>query len=503
MPGIVRSWAMSNTGLLIVLAALRLLVHVLTNGQYGWHRDELAVLDDAQFLAWGYVAYPPVTPFIGRIGLESFGVSLVGVRFLAALAQSISMVITGLIARELGGSRRAQVIAAVAVGIAPMSVIMGALFQYISFDYLWWVLIAYLLVRLLKTEDPRWWVAVGAVIGIGMLTKYTLGVLVVGIVVGVLVTPLRTHLRQRWLWVGVLLSLLVFLPNLIWQIQHDFVSLRFLDTIRARDIAIGRTDDFLPMQFVVNANPITVPLWLAGLYFYFFAVEGKRYRTLGWIYVTAFVLFFALQGRFYYLAPAYPMLLAAGAVTAEHWLQTRSTARQRRTLRFTWGGLVLGAAMSAFLMLPLPPVNSMWWQIVAEVHDNFVEQIGWPELVESVATIYDSLPVNERAVTGIVAGNYGEAGAINLYGPALGLPPVISGVNSYWYRGYGDEPQVLIVVGIGATTLSRFFTTCEVAGQVTNRYGVENQETSHPDIFLCRGLSRPWPEVWEEIQSFG
>ena len=498
-------FAFNDLTILVLLAVARLAVHLLTNHQYGFHRDELAMLDDARFLAWGYVAYPPFTALIGRLALELFGPALVGVRLMAALAQSIAMVLTGLMARELGGSRRAQVVAALAAAIAPMALIMGAMFQYIAFDYLWWVLIAYLMIRLLKSDDPRWWPGIGAAIGVGMLTKYTLAFYLAGLVIGVLFTAARRYLKSPWLWGGVALSVLIWLPNLVWQFQHSFISLRFLADIHARDVQIGRADGFLPMQLIVSANPFTLPIWLAGLFFYLRSPAGRRYRALGWMYLVPLVLLFSLQGRFYYLAPAYPMLLAAGAVAGDQWLNHLPARGSRLRQSILWGSLAAGAVVGGLLMLPIAPVNSSVWNITREVHDNFVEQIGWPELVATVADIYAGLPADEQTQAGILAGNYGEAGAINLYGPNYGLPEAISGINSYWPRGYGDPPpQVLIVLGFSRQTAEQFFNTCELAGQITNPFGVENEETRfHPDIFVCRGLRQPWPELWMDLQSFG
>jgi len=495
---------LNDISILILLALGKFLLHLLTNNQYGFHRDELATLDDARFLAWGYVAYPPLTPFLARIQLELFGTSLVGFRVFSSLAQSIAMVIAGLITGELGGSRRSQVITAIAVAIAPMSLISGALFQYVSFDYLWWVLIAYFMTRLLKSENPRWWLAIGLVIGIGMMTKYTIIYLVTGLVGGILLTGYRHFLRNLWLWGGVGISLLIFLPNLIWQIQHNFVSLEFLFDIHARDIAIGRTEGFLPEQFIICANLFTIPFWVGGLYFYLFKPEGKKYRPLGWMYLIPFVLFFATQGRSYYLAPAYPMLIAAGVVVWENWLSRLSGNRSRLVVSATWIGLFLGTTIGIALMLPVAPLNSGLWKAVSEVHDNFVEQIGWTEVTESVADIYSGLPVEEQSRTGILTANYGEAGAINLYGAAYGLPEVISGVNSYWSRGYGNPPsETLIVLGFNRESVDNFFESCELAGHVTNQFGVENEETTyHPDIFVCRQPRYSWPELWKMLRSF-
>lgn len=495
----------NSLGLLLLLALARLLLHGLTNGQYGFHRDELATLDDARYLAWGYVAYPPLTPFLARLALELFGPSLVGLRLFSALAQSLAMVLAGLMARELGGSRPAQLLSAVAVAFAPISLIQGALFQYVSFDYLWWVLLAYLALRLLKSEDPRWWLGIGAVIGLGMMTKYTMAFGVAGLVVGVMLTPARRYLANPWLWGGVAVSLLIFLPNLIWQLQHGFISLEFLSSIHERDVRIGRTEGFLSEQFILCANIASLPLWLAGLYYYFFKAEGRTYRLLGWLYLIPFGLFLVAQGRAYYLAPAYPMLLAAGAVTWEGWLAALPGRAARLAWGITWGALAVGGLVFGALVLPVAPVNSGLWTVTRDLHDTFTEQIGWPELAETVAGIYRTLPEAERAQTGILTGNYGEAGAINLYGPAYGLPEAISGINSYWLRGYGDPPpQTLIVLGFSQARAEEIFTQCELAGQVTNRYGVENEETEdHPDIFLCRGLRRPWAELWPEFRWFG
>ena len=495
---------LGDLGVLLLLALARLALHTLTNGQYGFHRDELAMLDDARHLAWGYVAYPPLAPFIGRAGLELFGPSLVGVRFFSAVAQSIAMLLAGLMTRELGGSRLAQIITAFAVAIAPISLIQGALFQYVSFDYLWWVLIAYLVIRLLKSEDPRWWLAIGAVIGLGMMTKYTIAFFVVGLAVGVLLTRTRRHLTGPWLWGGVLLSLLIFAPNLYWQAQHNFISLEFLSSIHARDVAIGRTEGYLVEQFIVASNLFTVPFWVAGLVYYFWNPAAVRYRLLGWMYVIPFLLLLVAQGRSYYLAPAYPMLIAAGVVVWEQWLPSLTAGRASLARRLAWGALAAGALIFGPVMLPVAPINSGLWNLSSQMHDNFVEQIGWPELVEEVAGIYHALPVAAQPRTAVLAGNYGEAGALNLYGPAHGLPQTISGRNSYWLRGYGDPPpETVIVVGFSREAAARSFTGCELAGRVTNRYGVKNEETtSNSDIFVCRAPRQPWPVLWESLKSF-
>ena len=491
--------------LLLMLAVANFILHMLTNDQYGFHRDELPLIDDAYHLDWGYVAYPPVTPFIMRITLELFGSSLVGVRVFAALTASIVIVLAGFMTRELGGSPHAQILGAVAVAVAPLVIHIGGRLDYVAFDYLWWVLASYLIIRLLKSDNPRWWLGIGIVIGLGMMTKYTMAFLVAGIVGGVLLTEARRFLRSPWLWGGAALSLLIVLPNLIWQAQHDFVSLDFLNSIHDRDIAIGRTDGFLSEQPVIGANPFTIPFWIAGLYFYFRKPEGKPFRALGWMYLIPLLLFIIEKGRSYYLAPAYPMLIVAGAVVWDQWVAARPDPQARFIKGISWTLLVAGGVIGVLLLLPVAPINSDVWDIASEIHDDFVEEIGWQELTQTVADIYETLPDEEQARTGILTGNYGEAGAINLYGPAHGLPTAISGINSYHLRGYGDPPpDVLIVLGYSQHYLTtQLFQRCELAGRVTNRYGVENEETGYPGIFICRGPRKPWSQLWPDIQHFG
>ena len=487
------------------MALCLLLLHVLTNGRYGFHRDELATLDDSRYLAWGYVAYPPVTPFLGRVAMEIFGPSLRGARFFAAVAEAIVVVLAGLMARELGGKRLAQIVAAFAAAIGPVSMGSGVLLQYVAFDYLWWVLTAYLLIRLLRTDEPRLWLSIGAAIGMGMMTKYTMIFLVAGIVVGLLATDARRYLKSGWLWLGVALSLLVFLPNLIWQIQHHFISLDFLSHIHARDIRWGRTKGYLPDQLTVAANMFTIPLWVAGLFFYFRKPEGKRFRMIGWMFVVPFLLFLFARGRGYYMAPACPMLLAAGAVVEERWLASMSAGRAHVWRGLTFAALAIGGVFIAVVTLPIVRVNSGMWKVVNAMNGDFREEIGWPELVAEVARIRDSLPADERATVAVLGANYGESGAIDMFGAAYGLPKAISGVNSYWARGYGDPPpQTLIVLGLSAHYVNELFQSCELAGHTKNDYNVLNEETKdHPDIFVCRHLRDPWPEFWKDFRYYG
>jgi hypothetical protein len=308
-------------------------------------------------------------------------------------------------------------------------------------------LLAYFVMRLVDSQDSRWWLAIGVAIVLGAQTKYAVAFYVAGLAAGVFLTPLRAQLRSKWLWIGAALSIVIALPNLLWELRHDFITLEFLKFIHARDVRIGRTGAYWGDQLSVSANLFVLPLWVLGLYALFFTDRGRRYRVLGWMAIVPIVLFALAQGRGYYTGPLYPMLLAAG--TAE--FQQRLSTSRPFMRRMGWSIaalLLLAGAIAIPLVLPLVPIHSRYWVYVSDHNGDLREEIGWPELTNEVARIWNALDPRERAVAGIYCGNYGEAGAINLYGPQYGLPPVISGINSYWLRGPGNPaPSMLVVVG--------------------------------------------------------
>lgn len=486
---------------LLAVAAAVSLLHLLTNGRYGFHRDELQFLSDARHLDWGFVAYPPLTPFLERIGMAVFGLSLVGLRLFSVVSQALAILVTGLMARELGGGRLAQVATALSVALSPLPLFEGTEFQYTTFDYLWWVLIAYFTIRLLKTENPRWWLAIGAAMGLGLLTKYAIAFFIAGILGGVLLTRERRFLGNAWFWGGMALAVAIFLPNLVWQARHGFISLHFLQHIHTRDVGQGRTDGFLRDQFLICTNLFAAPLWIAGLLSF---LRDRRYRLLAWMYLIPLALFIVAKGRGYYLAAAYPMLMAMGAVAGERW--TASLGRlPRRTLEAVFfQGLVVIGLYACAIVLPL--ASGGWLKDFAlRRNGDLREEIGWDELVKTVAGIRDSLPPDQRANVGVLAGNYGEQGAIEILGPAYHLPTPISGTNSAWLRGYPvPPPSTLIVLGLSSKYANRTLTGCRVAGHNGNLLGVENEEShDHPDIFVCGPPRQPWPEFWKKYQDFG
>ncbi len=500
------AFLLSDVGILILLALARVLLQVFTNGTYGFHQDELVTMDIAtRHLAWGYVAWPPVTPFLARVSLALFGLSPIGLRSFAVVAEGIVMLLAGLMIRDLGGSRWAQVFGAVAVATSPLSIVQGGLFQYETLDYLCWVLLAFTVIRLLKSEDPRWWLAIGAAVGLGMMTKYTIAFSVAGLIVGTLATGNRRYLKGFWLWAGALLALVLWLPNLIWQIQNHWISIYFLSSIHTRDIQAGLTRTFLIDQFLFNFNPAMLLLVIAGLYYYFFSPTGQRYRMMGWMYVVPFTLLLLARGKGYYLGAAYPMLAAGGAVWWEGRLTRMASQRRARVWRrVAWGILSAFAALLIATELPVAPLGSAWWDVVSRSNTELKSEVGWPELVQQVAEAYHSIPAEERSGAAILAASSGEIGSIDLYGPAYGLPGVISGFNSYWQYGYGDPPPTtLLVIGFNPDFLA-IFQDCTFIAPITMPFDVQNEETiHHRSIYLCHDLRQPWPEFWQHFQYFG
>jgi Dolichyl-phosphate-mannose-protein mannosyltransferase len=486
---------------LLAIAAADAFAHLLTNARYGFHRDELQFLSDARHLDWGFVAYPPLTPFLEHIGMAAFGLSLVGLRLFSVLAQAVAVVITGLMAGELGGTRSSQILSAIVVVLSPLPLFEGTEFQYSSFDFLWWVLIAYFTIRLLRSENPRWWLGIGTAIGLGLLTKYSIVFFVAGIVGGMFFSRARGYFRSGWFWASVALALLIFLPNFLWQVRHDFISYRFLQHIHARDVGEGRADDFLKGQILVCINVAATPLAAVGLLAFLFE---RRYRMLGWMYVIPFALFCFGKGRHYYLAGAYPMLLAMGSARIEGWLAKVPTLARRAIAIVFFAGLAFCGAYICAVVLPLASAGPLR-NFALQRNSDLREEFGWDDLVREVAQIRNSLPPEQQAHLGITTGNYGEFGALEILGPAYGLPAPIGTTNSEWLRGYpSTPPTTIIVLGLDLNHANQVFTGCRWAGHNGNIEGLGNEESLyHPDIFVCGPPRKPWPQLWKEHRDFG
>ena len=490
-----------DVALLVGIATMFAIAHIATNGRYGFHRDELQFLADARHLDWGFVAYPPVTPFLEHIGLSIFGVSLIGLRMFSVIAQTILIVVSGLMARDLGGGRLAQVTTVLAVALSPLPIFEATEFQYTSFGMLWYVLIAWFTIRLLKTENPRWWLAIGAAVGLGLLTKYSITFFITGLLLGVVLTRARKYFASPWFWGGIAIAMIMFLPNLIWLVRHDFISYTFLQYIHKRDVGQGRAQGFLTGQLWLCVNAVATPVWIAGLFAY---LLERRYRLLALMYLVPLILFWVGKGRFYYMAEAYPMLLAMGSVSAEQWLRRRSKATRVTIETVFFAGLIAMGAYVSAILVPIAPSGPLR-DFALSKNGDLREEIGWDELVKTVASIRDSLTPEQQAHLGITVGNYGEQGAIEVLGQAYHLPPPIGTTNSAWLRGYPTpQPTTIIALGITQNEANEIFTACRLAGHNGNSLGVKNEEsTGHPDIFVCGPPRKPWPQLWKEHQDFG
>ncbi len=472
------------------LGLVKLLLHLLTASRYGFHRDEFYYVAGGQHLAWGFVDHPPVTPLLALVGTELFGMTPLGVRVLSALAGAATVALAGLLARELGGGRFAQMLAALMVLCTPFILAASSVMQTVPLDLLWWTLAAYGVVRAVRTGSLLAWLGTGLVLGIALMTKYTVLLFGFGLLVG-LVASARAQLKTPGPWAAALVAFAVFLPNVLWQIAHGWPTLEFIANNSANaDMTLG---GFLAMQPLLLGLP-SLSLWLGGLV-WFFSSSGRPYRVLGWTVLTTFGVLLLVGGKAYYLGATYPMALAAGAVGLESlaWVQARQWVRP--TVLAVIAGLTLPFLP---LFVPVLPVDTMVRVGLHEVNGNYAEMLGWPDLVETITEVYDGLPPEEQATTVIFTGNYGEAGALNLLGPSR-LPRAVSGHNSVHDWGPPpDKTTTVIALGFGengADYLRRFFAEVEPVATVTNSYGVENEEFGGT-VWLCRGLAEPLSRDW-------
>jgi 4-amino-4-deoxy-L-arabinose transferase-like glycosyltransferase len=476
------------------LAALLLIV----SPRYGPHRDELYFATAGQHLAWGYVDQPSFTPLIARLVTEVFGDALVGWRLPSALAAGAVVLLTGLLARRMGGDRAAQLLAGAAMAVSAILLILGHLLSTATFDLLFWTLTSFLVVRQLQGADPRGWLLVGLVIGIALHNKTLVAVLVAAVLVGLLAVGPRLVLRSGWLWAGASLAALIWLPNLLWQADRGWPQLTL-----ARAIAGGSSGSsqpwwlFLPMQLVL-VSPVLVAMWVPGLVRLWRATELRPVRCFAVAYVLLAVVFLVTGGKPYYLAGLYPLLLAAGAPPVVGWLRGRTDARG-----WVAGGLGLSLLVNAVLMLPVLPVRALAVTPIVDINYDAGETVGWPRFAATVAEAYAALPPAERARAVVVTQNYGEAGAIDRYGPALGLPKAYSGHNAYF--DWGPPPDTggpVVLVGFNEAFLRTVFGDVRRAATIDNGVGVENEEQGAP-VWVARDPRGSWAEIWPDFRRLG
>ena len=506
-----RPWLLGSGLAVLILALIKIAVHLYTSRRYGFFVDELYYMDCARHLAWGYVDQPPLVAVLAWIERAVLGDSLLALRSLTILAGAAEIVLTGLIARELGGGRFAQFLSALCVLVAPG--ILGAdhFFSMNSFEPLFWMGCAWLLIRIVRTGDARLWLWFGVVAGLGLENKYSMGLFGFALLAGLLLAGQFRLFASRWFWIGGAIAFVIFLPNLIWNIDHHFPFLELQQNIKrsGRDVALS------PLRFLVQEQsamlPLSLPIWIAGLDFFFFRKIGRPYRFLGWAWIITAGVIMILSPRIYYLFPAFPVVFAGGAVLWEQLLRRRGFV----ILKAAWVTLMIlmGAALAPVVIPLLSPEAYIQYSKVThqqqpriETHELgplpqlFADQFGWPEMAATVASVYNSLPADVRPRTAIFTQSYGQAGAIDYYGPSLGLPQAISGHQSLYLWGpEGYTGESMIVLGDRRARLEEIFTSVRWMAKIDNPYSMPY---NHVDVYWCKGLKQPLAEFWPQVKKW-
>lgn len=476
----------------VAAAVLVLLLALAT--RYGYHRDELYFLQAGRHPAWGYPDQPPLTPLVAHLMDTLAPGSLLALRLPSAIAAAAIVVMTGLTAREVGGGRVAQGLAALAVGTGVFFLAIGHLLSTTTFDALAWVAMLWLATRALRTGDERLWLAVGAAAGIGLLNKwqpaFLLGALVIGLAIG---SGGRRHLRSPWLWAGCAIALALWLPNLVWQANHDWPQFTLSADVRNEYGTVGGRIGYVLFQLVL-LSPLATVFWVMGLVALLRRRDLIAFRPLAWAFLVLFGVFLVSGGKGYYLGAMYPPLVAVGATVLERRLADRPGAVAALT-----AAVVLVAAIGAPIALPLLPPGTMSDSPYAGPGDDQLETVGWPRFAEAVATASATIPAGQRGRAVVFTENYGEAGAVARFGPSRGLPPVYSGHNGWAYWGpppAGAEP--VVVAGYDLVDARRRFIGCRSAARVDNGEGVDNEEQGGA-ILVCAAPRGGWRADWPRL----
>jgi len=504
-------WYATGFALVALMVVLRLLLHLLTANRYGIFRDELYYYACSQHLAWGYVDMPPFIPALTWLVTKSLGSSLFVLRLIPALSESATVGLTGYLAYQLGGNRFAVALSALATAVAAVFVINGHLLGTNDFEPLLWMGCAAIVIRIVQTGDQKLWLWFGVLSGVALLNKYSVSIFGLGIVVGLVLTSERRALAHKWIWIGGLIAFLIFLPNFVWNVRHDWPFVQLMHNIHrsGRDVELNPAAFFL--QQVLMLNPLAFPLWMAGLLWFFFGREGRKYRVLGWAYLVTFAIIAILHGKDYYLAPAYPMLFAAGSVICQQWL-----ARSGQGWLKPAFVVLLVAPFLLFLPILAPVLSverylafqkAIHYSPPVSEHSHarsplpqyYSDELGWEPMVAEIARIYHSLPPQVQANTAIKTSNYGQAGAIDYFGPKFGLPKAICEHQNYWFWGtHGSTGESMILVDEGDSEhLAPITSHVEKVGHFEYPYALE-----HFDIYYIQGLKVSLEEIWAHEKNW-
>jgi hypothetical protein len=503
-----------------IVAAIYFALHMITATRYGYFRDVLYYLACSQHLDWGYVDQPPLIAVLVWVARHTLGTSLRALLFWPALAGCGRIMLTAAFARELGAKRYGVALASVLAAIPAVCIVTDHQLAMNAFEALFWTGCAFVLLRMIRTGDVRLWIAFGAIVGLGLENKYSMGFFAAALLLGLLLTPQRKLFWTPWLLAGGGVALLIFLPNLLWNIHHHWPFLELMRNIRAsgRDVVLPPLK-YLGQQVLMMA-PQTLPFWLAGLGFYFFSQRATAYRMFGWAFVLTIAFFMLMHGKDYYSAPAYPMVLAAGAFATELFLASARFAA-RPKLRARLQGTTFRVPLVVFLVilplfLPVLPIEKFVafqkWIGVAPSHTEknqigvllpqyYADEFGWREMVEQVARVYHALPPAEQAKTAIYTENYGEAGAIDFFGSAYGLPKAISAHQNYFLWGPREYTgEIMILVGSEDIEDARpHFASIEIAATLNNPYAMPHENRP---ILLARGLKQNLREMWPSLKNW-
>jgi 4-amino-4-deoxy-L-arabinose transferase-like glycosyltransferase len=498
---------------LLAIAALAFLVHLPAITHYGYFRDELYYLECTRHLAWGYVDQPPVSIAWLWLLRHTLGDSLWAIRITPALIHGAAVYLTGRLALEMGGGRVAQLLAALAALAAPVFLGLTADYSMNAIELLVWTAAFLLLHRALHREAPRDWILLGVVLGLGLLNKISVLWLGTGIAAGLLLTPHRRALLTPGPWLAGAVAAALFAPYLLWNATHGWPTLEFMRNAQQEKMVDVPLGAFLARQ-ALNANPGSALLWVPGLLYGLLAPGGRKGRVFSIVYLTVFaILFLAGRSRASYLAPAYGPLFATGAIGIERLARAR--ARLRWTPAAVAALVVAMGAVALPMALPVLPVRQFIAYSkalglapraeeqlrVAELPQHYADMFGWEEMARAVAEAYQHVPPKDRARCAIYGRNYGEAGAIDFFGPRLGLPHAISGHNSYWFWGpRGWDGSLLLVIGGEGRDHLRSFDYVKQVGAVRSPYAMP-YERDLP-IWLCRRSKLPVSELWRDLRLF-
>ncbi|MBO1332337.1 glycosyltransferase family 39 protein [Streptomyces sp. VRA16 Mangrove soil] len=467
----------------------------LLSARYGYHRDELYFREAGHHLDWGYVDQPPLTPLLARASTAVFGDSLVGLRVGATLAATATVLVVALIARELGGGRGPQLLAAALAALGAQGLAVGHMVSTATFDLLVWVTVSLLVLRVLRGGDRRWWLAVGAVVGLGVQNKYLVVLLVAVLLAAIAWVGPREVLRSRWLAGGAVLALALAAPNVVWQATHGWPQFTVARGISEDDGAENRV--LLVPQQLIYLSPLFVPVWVAGWRRLWRADEVRWARAFAVAYPLLCVIVLVAGGKGYYTVPLLVVLLAAGCGPTLRWARA-GRARVRRALLA--GVLVLSAAINSVIVLPVLPPDALTVPMALDPEQG--EQLGWPELADATRQGWTRIPVRDRSRAVLFTVNYGEAGALDRYGPARGLPRPYSGHMSY--ADWGPPPDaadgpVLLVRQTGDSGIEGHFSGCRTVARVDNGHDVDNEE-QNGSVVLCSGPHRKWSALWPSLR---